>query len=84
MKKWFSMKKRNLYRKIQSNQNVPQKADRERITIGSFLAHRFGLMIFMRGVFVKRVRKMSATTFSIFWIFTKFDAFGVQNDEIGV
>ena len=69
---------------MQTNQTFPRKVDRERITIGSFLAHRFGLRIFVRGVFLKRVRKMLATAFSIFGIFTKFDVFGVQNDEIGV
>ena len=78
------MKRWNIDWKNTVNSILPKKVYRERITIGSFLAHRFGLMIFMRGVFVKRVRKMSATTFSIFWIFTKFDAFGVRNDEIGV
>ena len=62
----------------------PQKVDRERITIGSFLAHRFGLRIFVRGVFLKRVRKMLATAFFICAIFMKFDVSGVQNYEIGV
>ena len=69
---------------MQSNQTFPRKVDRERITIGSFLAHRFGLRIFARGVFSKRVRKMLATTFFIFEIFTKFEGMGVQNYEIGV
>ena len=54
---------------MQSNRTFPRKVDRERITIGSFLAHRFGLRILARGVFSKRVRKMLATTFSIFLIF---------------
>ena len=69
---------------MQSNRTFPRKVDRERITIGSFLAHRFGLRIFVRGVFSKRVRKMLATPFFIFGVFTKFDVLGVQNDEIGV
>ena len=51
---------------MQANQTFARKVDRERITIGSFLAHRFGLRIFARGVFSKRVRKMLATTFFIF------------------
>lgn len=79
MKTCFSMKKWNLYWKMQSNRTFSQKVDRERISIGSFLAHRFGLRIFMRGVFSKRVRKLLVTTFFIFGIFTKFDVFGVQN-----
>ena len=70
--------------KMQSNQTFSRKVDRERITIGSLLAHRFGLRIFARGVFLKRVQKMLATTFSIFWIFMKFEVFGVHNYEIGV
>ena len=69
---------------MQSNRTFPRKVDRERITIGSFLAHRFGLRIFVRGVFSKRVRKMLATTFFIFGIFTKFEGVGVRNYEIGV
>ena len=69
---------------MQSNRTFPRKVDKERITIGSFLAHRFGPRIFVRGVFLKRVRKMLATTFFIFGIFTKFEVFGVQNYEIGV
>ena len=73
--------------KMQSNRFVPRKVDRERITIGSFLAHRFGPRIFARGVFFffsKIVRNMLATTFYIFGIFTKFDVFGVLSYEIGV
>ena len=67
-----------------SNRTVPRKVDRERITIGSFLAHRFGLRIFARDSFSKRVRKMLATTFFIFGIFTKIEGVGVRNYEIGV
>ena len=63
--------------------NLSQTVDRERITIGSFLAHRFGLGIFVRGVFLKRVRNMLATPFFIFVFFMKFEVFGVQNYEIG-
>ena len=54
---------------MQSNRTFPRKVDRERITIGSFLAHRFGLRILTRGVFSKRVRNMLATTFFILGIF---------------
>ena len=50
---------------MQSHRTCSRKVDRERITIGSFLAHRFDLRIFARGVFSKRVRKMLATAFSI-------------------
>ena len=69
---------------MQSNRTFPRKVDRERIIIGSLLAHRFGLRIFVRGIFSKRVRKMLATTFLIFGIFTKFEGMGVRNYEIGV
>ena len=69
---------------MQSNQTVSRKVDREGITIGSFLAHRFGLRIFARDVFSKRVRNMLATTCSFFGIFTKFEGVGVRNYEIGV
>ena len=51
---------------MQSNRTFPRKVDRERITIGSFLAHRFGLRIFAKDMFSKRVRKLLATTFLIF------------------
>ena len=61
-----------------------RKVDRERMTIGSCLAHRFGPRIFARGDFSKRVWKMLATAFSIFKIFTKFDVFWGRNYEIGV
>ena len=37
--------------KIQSNRTVSRKVDRERITIGSISAHRFGLRIFARDAF---------------------------------
>ena len=66
MKKWFSMGKWTLHWKMQSNRTFSRNVDRERITIGSFLAHRFGQRVFARGVFSKRVRKMLATTFLFF------------------
>ena len=84
MKKWFSGKKWSLYWKNTVKSNFSRQVDIERITIGSFLAHRFGLRIFVRGVFLKRVRKMLAMTFLIFGIFMKFEVFGVRNYEIGV
>ena len=68
---------------MQSNRTFPRKVDRERITIGSFLAHRFGLRIFARGVFSKRVRKMLATTFFIFGIFTNFEGVGSGIMKLG-
>ena len=42
-----------------------RKVDRERLTIGSFLAHRFGLRIFTRGAFSKIFRNMLAMIFSV-------------------
>ena len=65
-----------LLEKMQSNRLFPRKVDKERITIGSFLAHRFGLRIFARGLFLKIVREMLAAPFYIFWMFMKFEVFG--------
>ena len=77
MKKWFSMKKWNIDWKNAVKSIFSRKVDRERITIGSFLAHRFGLRIFARGVFSKRVRKMLATTF-----FPKYEACGIRGSYL--
>ena len=68
---------------MQSNRTFPRKVDRERITIGSFLAHRFGLRIFVRGDFSKRVRKLLATTFFILGILMKFDVSGSRIMNLG-
>ena len=84
MKKMFPMKNRISIEQMQSNQTFSRKVDRERIAIGSFLAHRFGLKLFVRGVFLKRVRERLATTFFIFVFFMRFDVCGVRNYEIGV
>ena len=76
------MNKWNLYWNSQSNRNVSRKVDKERITVGSFLANGFGLRIFMGGVFSKRVR--TNLTFLFLCVFVKFEVFGVRNYEIGV
>ena len=75
---------------MQSNQTVPRKVDRDRITIGSFLAHRFGLRIFARGVFFEKSSENASNDvflfmfyFFIFGILTKNEAVGVRIMKLG-
>ena len=71
MKKCFFMRQWNIYWKKQVKSKFHPKVDKERITIGSFLANGFGLIICVGGVCVcsKIVREMLATTFYIWACF---------------
>ena len=58
--------------KMQSNRIFPRTVDRERITIGSFLAHRFGLRIFARDVFfLEKSSENVGNDIFYFWNFHK-------------
>ena len=59
----------SLLEEMQSNQTVPRKVDKERITIGSFLAHRFGLRTCARGVFFEKSSENVSNDIFYFWDF---------------